>query len=71
MKRFKPIDLVIYAIVGGIVAIVLTSISSWVNKDGMKLFETTSPLVFPFLIGVALFIFLILTCSIKNHNFIR
>lgn len=68
MKRFKPIDLAIYAIVGGIVAIVLTSISKWVNKDGMKLFETTSSLVFPFLIGVALFIFLILTIISDYRN---
>jgi len=68
VKRFKPIDLVIYAIVGGIVAIILTSISNWVNKDGMKLFETTSSLVFPFLIGVALFIFLVLTIISDFRN---
>lgn len=68
MKRFKPIDLVVYAIIGGVVAIVLSSINKWVNKDGMKLFETTSSLVFPFLIGVALLIFLVLTIISDFRN---
>lgn len=61
MKRFKLIDIVIYIFIGGIVAIILGSISNWISKDGIMLFETTSPLVFPFMIGVALLIFLVST----------
>lgn len=74
MKRFKPIDIFVYAIVASIIAIILGSIVNWVNKDGLVLFETTSSLVFPFMIGIALLIILILTIisdlrfAAKNHD---
>ena len=61
MKRFKPLDFVIYTLIGAVVAIIFGSIINWVNNEGIMVFETTSPLVFPFLIGAAMLIFLLLT----------
>lgn len=68
MKRFKPLDLAIYVLTGAVVAIIFGSIINWVNIDGILVFETTSPIVFPFLIGVAMLIFLLLTIISDYRN---
>lgn len=68
MKKLKWMDLLVIAIVGLVVAFILLSILDFVNKDGIELFSVTSPLVFPFLVGVTLLVCWILTLikEIKN-----
>lgn len=68
MKKIKVIDLTIYLFIGAVVTTILGSIFNWVNKDGIKIFETTSPLIYPFLIGAAMFIFLVSTIISDLRN---
>lgn len=61
MRKLGWLDFVIYLFIGAIGAFVMVSIKTWMDTRDMALFSTTSPLIFPFLIGSALLVFLILT----------
>jgi uncharacterized membrane protein YhaH (DUF805 family) len=61
MKNLRWIDWLVIAIVGIVVAFILFSIFNFVNKDGIELFSVTSPLVFPFLVGITLLVSWIIT----------
>ncbi|WP_312815794.1 tripartite tricarboxylate transporter TctB family protein [Sedimentibacter sp.] len=66
--KLRWIDWLVIAIVGLIVAFILISIYGIVNSKGIELFSVTSPLIFPFLVGVTLLVCWILTIikGIKN-----
>jgi predicted membrane channel-forming protein YqfA (hemolysin III family) len=61
MRKLGWLDFVIYLFIGAIGIFVMISIKTWMDTRDMELFSTTSPLIFPFLIGSALLVFLILT----------
>lgn len=61
MTKLRWIDWLVFAIVGIIVSVIMVSIAGFVNNNGIELFSVTSPLVFPFLIGVTILICWIIT----------
>ncbi|MGD9568777.1 MAG: tripartite tricarboxylate transporter TctB family protein [Sedimentibacter sp.] len=61
MTKLRWIDWLVFIIVGFIIGFMLFSIMDIVNNKGIALFSTESPLVFPFLIGVAMLVCWILT----------
>lgn len=61
MKKLRWIDWLVITIVGLVIAFILLSIMKFVNKDGIELFSVTSPLVFPFLVGITLLVSWIIT----------
>lgn len=65
MTKLRWIDWLVIGIVGFIVAFMLLSIINLVNNQGIALFSTESPLVFPFLIGVSMLVCWILTIFLE------
>lgn len=61
MRKLGWLDFAIYLFIGAIGAFIMISIFNWMNTRDMALFSTTSPLIFPFLIGAALLVFIVLT----------
>ncbi len=68
MTRLRWIDWLVFAIVGFIAAVILISIAGFISNNGIELFSVTSPLVFPFLIGVTISICWIITLITEIKN---
>ncbi|WP_409228136.1 tripartite tricarboxylate transporter TctB family protein [Gudongella sp. SC589] len=61
MRKLGWLDYLIYLFIGAIGAFVMISIRNWMVIRNLALFSTTSPIIFPFLIGTALLVFILLT----------
>ena len=61
MRKLGWLDYILYAFVGAIGVFIMYTIKSLMDTRNMALFSVTSPLIFPFLIGIALLVFIALT----------
>lgn len=68
MSKLRWIDFAIYLFIGVIIAFIMISSFNWVNVNEIKLFSTTSPIIFPFIVGCALLVFLFFTILKDTMN---
>jgi hypothetical protein len=68
MTKVSWVENLIFIFVASIVAFIMYSTYRWVQYDGIELFSTTSPLIFPFLIGIVMFVCLISTIIVETKN---
>ncbi len=65
MTKINWVENLIFIFIGLIVAFIMFSTYGWVQNDGIELFSTTSPLIFPFLIGIVMLVCLISTIFVE------
>jgi hypothetical protein len=64
MGRLRWIDYLVFAFIGLVIFFIMSSIFGWVTNNGIELFTVDSPLIFPFLVGAAMFVSLVATIAL-------